>query len=230
MFDSSHRTGASARRERARQDMRQAIIDAAGQIVAASGVEALTIRAVAGKLGYSAGALYEYFDSKEAILHALYFEGAQGLGSRCEQAVAELPASASAIDALGALGRAYRSFALEHAEVYRLIFCTATPPSEMDAPDTSMGGFGTLVRVAGQGVAEGALVDLPAPVIACAAWSAVHGFVSLEISGYVTGAEGPNQPPPPADEGPKRRDQLFDAVLRMVLVGFMTEGHRPHAP
>ena len=226
MFETEPLTGASARRERARQDMRQAIIDAAGTIVANEGIGKLTIRAVASKLGYSPGALYEYFDSKEAILHALYFDGAHGLGTHCEQAVAALPASASAIEALGALGHAYRSFALAHAEVYRLVFCTNTPPREMAVPDTSLGGFGTLVRIAGQGVADGVLVDLPAPVIACAAWSAVHGFVSLEISGHVTGAEGPNQPSPPPDEGRQRRDQLFDAVLRMVLVGFLTEEHR----
>lgn len=210
--------------------MRLAIIEAAGQIVADEGIGKLTIRAVASRLGYSPGALYEYFDSKEAILHALYFDGTQGLGTRCEQAVAALPEGASAIDALGALGHAYRALALERAELYRLVFCTNTPPPEMDVPDTNLGGFGTLVRIATQGVADGVLVDLPAPVIACAAWSAVHGFVSLEISGHVTGAEGPNQSPPSAAEGRQRRDRLFDAVLRMVLVGFLREEHRPQRP
>lgn len=227
MFEDGPLTGAKARRDRARHDMRQAIIDAAGQIIADEGIDKLTIRAVAGKLEYSPGALYEYFDSKEAILHALYFDGSHGLGTRCEQSIAALPEGASTIDALGALGRAYRSFALEHSEVYRLLFCTTTPPPEMDVPDTHLGGFGTLVRVAEHGVADGVLVDVPAPVIACAAWSAVHGFVSLEISGHVTGAEGPNQPPPPADQGRQRRDQLFEAVLRMVLLGFLREEYRP---
>jgi AcrR family transcriptional regulator len=219
MFGEAHLTGAPARRQRAREDMRLAIIEAAGQIIAESGVDGLTIRAVAGKLGYSPGALYEYFESKEAILHAVYFGGAEGLGARCEQAVAGLPESATAIDALVALGHAYRGFALEQAEIYRLIFCTNAPPAPTAAPDTAMGGFGTLVRIASEGAEQGMLVDLPAPVIACAAWSAVHGFVSMEISGHVAGGDGPGQPAQSPQEGRERRDQLFDAVLRMVLVG-----------
>jgi AcrR family transcriptional regulator len=221
-----HLTGAPARRQRAREDMRQAIIEAAGRIIAESGVDGLTIRAVAGKLGYSPGALYDYFDSKEAILHALYFGGAEGLGARCEQAVTGLPDSATAVDALVALGHAYRGFALEQAELYRLIFCTTAPPPPKDVPDIAMGGFGTLMRIASQGIEQGMLVDLPPPVIACAAWSAVHGFVSLEISGHVAGGDGPGQQAPSAQEAEQRREQLFGAVLRMVLVGLVPEDRR----
>lgn len=222
-------TGASKRRERGRQEMRNAILDAAGTIVAAEGVDGLTIRAVAQAVGYSAGALYEYFDSKEAILAALYFEGTDGLGSHCERAVAALLEGASAVEALVALGHAYRSYALTHPELYRLVFGgfkTPPEPPEVDCVEDSPGGFGTLIRVATQGVSEGSMVDLPPPVIACAAWSAVHGFVSLELTGHLTGGDGPGMPPASPEEGRQRRDSMFDALVRMVLLGVAGEGVR----
>jgi len=225
-------TGAVARREKGRQEMRTAILDAAGRLVATEGVEGLTIRAVAQAVGYSAGALYEYFDSKEAILTSLYFDGTDGLGVHCERAVTELPPSANAVDALHALGRAYRAYALDHAELYRLVFAgfkTPPPPPEVACPGEERGGFGTLVQIASRGVEESTLLDLPPPVIAFAAWSAVHGFVSLEITGHITGGDGPGHPPVSPEAGRDRRDHLFDAILRMVLFGFSTEAYRSRA-
>jgi AcrR family transcriptional regulator len=209
--------------------MRSAILDAAGDIVAAEGVDGLTIRAVAQVVGYSAGALYEYFDSKEAILAALYFDGRDGLGAHCERAVAALPEGANAIEALTALGHAYRTYALNHAELYRLVFGGfKTPPQapEVDCAEESPGGFGTLIRVATQGVSERSMVELPPPVIACAAWSAVHGFVSLELTGHLTGGDSPGMPPASPEEGRQRRDLMFEALLRMALFGFVREEHR----
>lgn len=222
-------TGANARRERSRQEMRTAILAAAGRLIAADGVESLTIRAVAQAVGYSAGALYEYFDSKEAILTSLYFDGADGLGVHCERAVAELPPSATAVDALRALGQAYRRYALDHAELYRLVFGGfKTPPTapEVDCPGETRGGFGTLMRIAIRGIEEGSLVDLPPPVIAFAAWTSVHGFVSLEITGYITGEDQPGEPASSPADARLRRDRLFEAVQQVRLAGLLSEEGR----
>lgn len=232
MLDEQRLTGSSARRERSRREMRAAILDAAGDIVAVEGVDGLTIRAVAQALSYSPAALYEYFDSKEAILAALYFDGAEGLGTQCERAVAELPEGTSSVDALLALGRAYRSYALDHAELYRLVFggFKAPPqPPAMECPDDNRGGFGTLIQVATKGVENGTFVDLPPLVIAYAVWSAVHGFVSLEVSGHLTGGDLPGMPPPSPGEGQRCRDHLFSAVERMALFGFGSDAYRMQA-
>jgi AcrR family transcriptional regulator len=210
--------------------MRLAIIDTASNIIADHGIDRLTIRAVASRLGYSPGALYEYFDSKDAILAALYFEGTDGLGARCEQAITSLPQEATVIDALTALGHAYRRFALEHADLYLLVFGGFKSPPQPESPDypeANKGGFGMLIQVARRGVEEGVFINLPVPVIAVAAWSAVHGFVSLELSHHLTGGDGPGVPPSSPEEGRQRRDLMFDALLRMVVLGFIREDRRP---
>jgi len=209
--------------------MRAAILDAAGRLVAAEGVEGLTIRAVAQAVGYSAGALYEYFDSKEAILTSLYFDGSDGLGVQCERAVAELPASADAIQAFHALGHAYRSYALSHPELYRLVFGGfKTPPQQPDlgCDEEPNGGFGTLLRVATQGIGEGLLIDVPPPILAFAAWTTVHGFVSLEISGHINGEGYPGVPISSEVQARASRDHLFEGVMRLVLCGILSEEGR----
>ncbi len=211
--------------------MRSAILSAAADIFEAEGIDGLTIRAVAQAVGYSPGAMYEYFDSKEAILTDLYFGGTDGLGGFCDRAVATLPPEATAIEGIVALGHAYRTYALDHPDLYRLVFGgfktpPETRPTDCDDEDES-GGFDTLAGIAARGVATGELEDIPPEVIAITAWAAVHGFVSLEVTGHITGGDGPGVPPPSPEIGRQIRDYLFEAHLRMTLFGLVKEGHRP---
>lgn len=57
------------------QKTRQGILDAASSIIIEQGVSALSMRALAEKVDYSASALYKYFDNKEEIVSALREEG-----------------------------------------------------------------------------------------------------------------------------------------------------------
>ncbi len=226
-------TGASARRERGRREMRTAILSAAAAIFEAEGIDGLTIRAVAQAVGYSPGAMYEYFDSKEAILTDLYFGGTDGLGGFCDRAVAALSPDATATEGIVALGHAYRTYALDHPDLYRLVFGgfktpPETRPTGCDDEDES-GGFDTLAGIAARGVATGELKNLPVEVIAIAAWAAVHGFVSLEVTGHITGGDGPGVPPASPEAGRQTRDALFEAHLRMTLYGLVKEDHRSPA-
>ena len=51
-------------REIRRQQLRQAILDAAQGIISQGGVGSLNMRAIARAINYSPAAIYEYFDSK----------------------------------------------------------------------------------------------------------------------------------------------------------------------
>lgn len=223
-------TGAAARRERNRQEMIESIVTTAEEIVAREGTDGLTIRKVAGELGYSPGALYEYFDSKEAILGALYFQGTGGLDNCCIDLLHTHSSNASAIEIIADLGRTYRSYALDHAEIYRLAFCEMKAPrtvAETASPDDLTGSFGILLETAKRGIREGSIVDLPAIEIAYAAWSAVHGFVLLEISGHLTGAEMPGTPVASPEESRQQRDRMFETLLHVILNGFAAKVQQP---
>ena len=60
-------TAPIARRQAVHDFKRQAILKAAGTIFAEQGLEGATIRAIAAAAGYTPGAIYAYYDSKEAI-------------------------------------------------------------------------------------------------------------------------------------------------------------------
>lgn len=229
MITNKRQTGAAVRRAANREQMQTAILDTARTIVTDHGIDALTIRAVAQELSYSPGAIYDYFESKEDILVRLYFQGTSGLGGRMEQAVADLPAGTTAVDGILSLARAYRAHAHANRELYQLVFggmtCIPDPPP-VEEMGKQTGGFGTLVQLAQQGVAEGSLVAHPVSLIAHAAWSAVHGFVSLEIQGHITGAEAPGMEIGSPELARQNRDEAFETVIRMMLVGLVSTAYR----
>lgn len=176
--------GATAKRERNRAEMRQSILDASHEIVARGGIEALTIRGIAKDLGYSAGAIYDYFDSKEDIVHCLYFEGSGGLAAVMDQCCQDADEDSDVFTMLETLAFAYRHHSLAHSEMYRLVFGVLKQPNpeESDLDEFSLGGLDTLLKIVQRGIDRGDLMDVPAMVIATSAWTAVHGFTSLEVS------------------------------------------------
>ncbi len=72
----------SAVRRKQHQDaLRKKILDAARELFVAEGVEAVSMRKIADKIGYSATTLYNHFDDKEALLRAcaILISGARGI-------------------------------------------------------------------------------------------------------------------------------------------------------
>ena len=224
-------TGAAARRERNRREMRESILTAARRIVSEQGVEALTMRALAQAIGYSPGALYEYFPAKEDLCGCLYFEGSGGLAERMRDTVAAVPSNGSALDRMRALGHAYRAYAHEQPELFRLVLGNRRPeftegftphdpkdPDDRELPEEK-DAFGLLVDVARDGVARGEFATMSPVTIAVAAWAAVHGFVILELTGHLTSDAPPALVAMRAAGGGPSLDDLFGAALELCARG-----------
>jgi AcrR family transcriptional regulator len=136
------------------------ILDAARELLARDGVEALTVGSLARALGIKAPSLYKHFTSKRELEARLIAE--------------ELEAQAIALEAAGPkladIAAAYRAFALANPNLYRLV--TERPLPREDLP------AGTEARAAAPLIA--ALGD---PDLARAAWAFAHGMVQLELAG-----------------------------------------------
>jgi AcrR family transcriptional regulator len=223
-------TGAAARRERNRREMREVILAAARDIVASQGIGALTMRAIAQAIGYSPAAIYEYFPAKEDLYGCLYFEGIGGFAERMRAALAAAPPGASARDRLATLGHAYRAYAHQQPDLFRLVLGNPAPeftpgftPEEPEQAEVEAGddAFTLLVNTAQEGVERGEFVPLPPVTIAMAAWAAVHGFVILELNGHLSagasGARTSNEPETAACS----RDELFAATLDLCASGLL---------
>ena len=224
-------TAAAMRRERGRREMRDAILEAARRIVTEEGIEALTMRNVANAIGYSPAALYEYFPAKEDLFGCLYFAGGGGFAQRMRDTLAALPAEASALERIGAVGHAYRAYAHEQPDLFRLVLGNPTPEftpgfSPYGAAEREEGdeqdAFALLVEVARDGVERGEFVPLPPATIALAAWAMVHGFVMLELNGKLTSESPPAQTLRAAAGGePPSLDDLFAAALELCATGLL---------
>src|SRR5215831_13155959 len=90
------------------------IVAAARELLEDEGVEALSMRRVAERLGIRAPSLYKHFPDKQALENALVSHGFVELAESFE------PAPAAGYE-VGALAAAYRGFARRHPHLYRLM-------------------------------------------------------------------------------------------------------------
>src|SRR5262252_3839278 len=107
--------GTTERRERERQELRTKILDAARELFASEGYEAVTMRKIAERIEYSPTAIYLCFKDKEAVLREICDADFGALAQRFA-AIARL---ADPRERVMAAGRAYAEFGLTHPNHYR---------------------------------------------------------------------------------------------------------------
>ena len=125
--------GSTERRTREREDVRRRILDAARELFAAEGYEAVTMRKVAERIEYTPPAIYFHFKDKLELIQALVQQDFQDLaGHFVPLAEIEDP-----WERLAQMGRDYVDFAVEHPNSYRLLFMTKLPSEaeKIDDPD-----------------------------------------------------------------------------------------------
>jgi AcrR family transcriptional regulator len=122
--------GTKERRDRARQELRQAILVASREIAAREGWQAVSIRKVAEQIEYSPPTIYEYFASKEALLVELMREGFRLLMERIQagNSAAALPEAR-----IRAVALAYWDFAWDYPELYQVMHGLGGVPFCFDA-------------------------------------------------------------------------------------------------
>lgn len=172
--------------------LRTEILDATEDLLIETGSEeAVSIRAVAGRVGVTAPAIYRHFRDKQTLL----FEVSSLQFTRLREHLdAVMATEADATARLEACGRAYVQFGLAHPEAYRIMFMGRsdwTPEVYLDEVHASDGPFMALVDVVT--IVAGELgTDRDPLAIATVLWTAMHGITSLLIS-------KPNFPWPPVD-------------------------------
>ena len=157
-------------------DLKDACVDAARESIAAHGVEQLSLRDVARRLGVSHQAPYRHYPSRDHLLAEVM--------RRCfRNFTVFLEARESNEDPqkeLEALGRQYLRFALAHPLEYRLMFNTPWPQSA-EHPELvrdATHAFDTLRNA----LARIHNVALPNDLVnqnALFIWSTMHGLASL---------------------------------------------------
>jgi AcrR family transcriptional regulator len=162
--------------------------------------EAMSLRAVAQRVGVSVPSIYLHFADKQALLVAVCEEVFEQLHVALKEADADAP---NPWEALRAQGIAYVQFALANPEHYRIVMMAGPSPHD-PADDIGSGAFGHLLESVvgsiGLGVLEGDPIELGLKL-----WAAAHGLAALLIS-------KPTMPWPPLED-------LIDNTLCFAALG-----------
>jgi AcrR family transcriptional regulator len=175
--------GSKERRERERQDVRQKILEAAREILLASGVEGMSMRKVAERIEYSPTTIYLHFTDKTALLEELLRSDFQALGAQFQR----IARVGDPVERLRQAGHAYIQFGLGHPNHYRTMFsvpATKKRPDDPDRGNPDRDGYAFLRGLVAQAIAEGRVRDsLTDPeLVAQTLWAGVHGVVSLLLA------------------------------------------------
>lgn len=108
------------RRLRHRQEMVDAIVGAARDVIREKGVAALNLSEIARRLGMRTPSLYEYFSGKTALYDHLFRLGTQLFRQRMTAVAAEADLSPWA--RLERYMTAYLQFAIDNPELFKLVF------------------------------------------------------------------------------------------------------------
>jgi AcrR family transcriptional regulator len=176
--------GTNERRERERLAMREQILNAARELFAERGYEAVTMREIGKRIEYSATALYNHFADKEALVRELCRRDFSDFAQRFLTAVV---GSKSPVESMCRAGLVYLSFAEQFPQHYRIMFMTPlpeTPPEAGEREDPRMNSY-VFLRQLVDGLLAGHHLrqDLTDPdLIAQTIWAVVHGAASLELT------------------------------------------------
>jgi AcrR family transcriptional regulator len=184
--DAYGRMVALPRRERARRGqgdrLREEILEAAEFLLARYGHDdAVSIRAVANRVGCTPPAIYLHFTDKAQLLFEVCGRRFDELSHRIDAAV---QAESDPVARLTAGCRAYIAFGLENPEHYRILFMQKpllTPEQWRDLKVSGTAGFAGLEKRVVDAIAANQ-IEGDSREIAVAVWQLCHGIVSLMIA------------------------------------------------
>ncbi len=162
--------------------VRERLLEAAAELLDDEGPQALTARRIAAAAGTSTMAVYTHFGGMPALVKQIVAEGF----TRLDQHQAEVPHTDDPLADLLALSMAYRDNAMQNPHLYAVMFgATSLKGFQLTEDDMEIGlnSFATLTDYVARAMESGQLRrDAPARV-AAQMWTAMHGYVMLELAG-----------------------------------------------
>jgi AcrR family transcriptional regulator len=200
------------RHQRNRDEMKQAILEAARQVMREEGGAALNLQEVARRVGIRAPSLYEYFPGKMALYDALFRMGVRLYAER----MSRLNESSYSFWERAQAGlENYMTFAQEYPELYQLIFERPVPgfvPSEESMAESHR-LLATSDDFFRQGIEQESIVlGIPPSQARDLFIAMMHGLTALHMA---------NEPKLPIGSG--RFGSLIPAALALFRVAWEPE-------
>jgi AcrR family transcriptional regulator len=196
------------------------ILQAAKDLFASGGIERVSMRNIAVRVGITQAAIYQHFEGKDAILFAVCEDFFARLIEASEKVLRE---TTDPIERLKKSMLAYVETGLAWPEEYRLVFMTSisglelrgahrvVPGLEEISPTKGKIAFAYLHDQVRALIADGHIRQGDVDVLAEAIWAAGHGLVSLFITHV---------------HFPWEREKIIETQMKMMLLGLLPE-HSP---
>jgi AcrR family transcriptional regulator len=163
-------------------DVRRRLIEAAARVLGEEGPSGLSTRKLAAEVGTSTMAVYTHFGSLPALVAAVADEGFARLAAH----MAAAARTEDALHDLTELAIAYRANALANPYLYAVMFGHRQVEHESENRGET---FDVLVAAVQRTIDDGVLAPADAEAVAAQLWSALHGFVTLELAGFLRAEE-----------------------------------------
>lgn len=176
------------RSDHSREELTRLAVDAARAIMIEEGVSQVSARAVAKRIGYSPGTLYNLFDNIDAVVYQVNADTLHDLAAAALAAVGD---PSEPLDRAVALGRAYVDFAEAQPQRWLAIF-DFRPAAEGNRPTGFEEAVALLFTVVNDCLApffSAEQTDLRA-ASGRVLWSGVHGISLLNVTGRLGQPEG----------------------------------------
>lgn len=177
-------------------------MDAARELIVAGGVEAMSLRRLAQRMGVTAPALYAHVRDKQDLLRAVADEETNQLATSFA-AFADL----DPIERIRAHGRAYVAYSRDNPELFRVILMVppAGPAGAVPLPATTE-AFAAAVRSVDDAIETGIIKADDPLLVALTLWSGAHGVATLLQLGF--------------DLPRELEDAMIDEVTDRILAGY----------
>lgn len=169
------------------RDLRDRLLRAAEQEIAACGPSRASLRAIARRVGVSHQATAHHFDDRAGLFTALALEGTTELYDATLAAIEAAPVEGGL--QVAAAGAAYVSFAQRRPTMFDLMY----RPELLHSDDPALLAAGQrhrdlLVDAVARAQATGWGASVPTAELALLGWAAVHGLAVLQRDGHAAAA------------------------------------------
>jgi AcrR family transcriptional regulator len=171
--------GIIERKVRAKEELRQTIVNAAMKIFVDEGYEKTSIRSIAEAIEYSPGTIYLYFKDKDELLFAVH----EVAFSQFFVKMAPLLLISEPRARLLEMGHIYIRFAYENPELYGLMFMDKAPMNCLEVTDDAWVAGNQALDLLRTTVAQCLpnYNEYQVEIFTMMVWSTVHGLASLGI-------------------------------------------------
>ena len=169
------------RSDHSRQELRELVLSAAREVVEKEGISGLSTRALAKRIGYAPGTLYNVFHNLDDLIFALNSRTVAELRDRMER---EANVSSDPGDHIRQLANGYLAYALAHPHLWRLAFQHQTPVGQVVPEETTRETTGRCLRPSPDYWAywDPIFHQSELMTMAAALWAGVHGVCHLAVT------------------------------------------------